>query len=78
MLPGAEVKIRRTSEKKLRWGDTTATQGVFAIRVPKGDQYEIRVRAKGFADMTRSVDARTGDREDMTFRMQRAEKGKSK
>jgi hypothetical protein len=70
-LPGAELRIRRTSEKKFRWETMANSRGDFAVRVKMGSDYEVIVRAKGFADQTQPVDAKTGDRfKDLVFRMQ--------
>jgi hypothetical protein len=70
-LPGAELRIRRTSEKKFRWETLSNSRGDFAVRVKMGSDYEVIVRAKGFADQTQPVDAKTGDRfKDLVFRMQ--------
>lgn len=78
LLPGAEVKVRRTSERKTRWEAYSDVRGEFAVRVPKGDEYEIQIKAKGFSLMTRTVDSKVGGRQDMVFHMQPAPKGKKK
>jgi len=59
-FPGAQLKIRRSNEKKFRWDDYTNSRGDFAFRVPQGSQYEMVVHAKGFADQTRDLDGKTG------------------
>jgi len=59
-LPGVELKIRRSNEKKYRWDSYTNSRGEFAVRVPQGSDYEMVIRAKGFADQTRPLDAKTG------------------
>ncbi len=69
LLPGAEIGVRRGDEKKYRWRAVADRRGEFGIRVPMGAEYEVRVRAKGFAEETRKVDARQGSREDLTFRL---------
>jgi hypothetical protein len=76
-FPGVHLQIRRSGEKKFRWEDQTNSRGEFAIRVPQGTQYEMVVRAKGFADQTRTLDARTGSGENnLVFRLEPAKKGK--
>jgi len=71
-LPGAELRIRRTSEKKFQWNDASNSRGDFAIRVKMGADYEVVVRAKGYRDESQAVDAKTGERfKDLVFRMQR-------
>jgi hypothetical protein len=72
-FPGAQLRIRRITEKKFRWESYTNSRGDFAIRVPKGSDYEIVVRSKHFNEQTRTVDAKTGAREEnMVFRMEPA------
>jgi carboxypeptidase family protein len=74
---GVQLRIRRGGEKKFRWQTTTASRGDFAVRVPQGAEYEMVVHAKGFADQTRTVDAKTGGNEErMVFRMEPAAGGK--
>jgi hypothetical protein len=77
-LPGAELRIRRLSDKKPRWETATNSRGDFAIRVKMGADYEVTVKAKGFQDQSIAVDAKTGERyKDLTFRMQHAGAKKS-
>lgn len=78
-LPGAELRIRRTGEKKFHWQAPTDRRGEFAIWVPLGADYELVVRARGFEEQTRAVNAKTGaPQEDMVFRMQTASGGKTR
>lgn len=72
-FPGVQLRARRAGEKKFRWETYTNSHGEFAIRVPQGQEYELAVRAKGFSDQARTIDARTGDiQDDVVFRMERA------
>jgi hypothetical protein len=72
-FPGAQLRIRRSTERKFRWETYTNSRGDFAIRVPKGSDYEIVVRSKHFNEQTRSVNAKLGAREEnMVFRMEPA------
>ena len=72
-FPGAELKIRRSNEKKYRWDSYTNSRGDFAVRVPQGSAYEMVIHAKGFADQTRALDAKTGVSEArIVFRMEPA------
>jgi hypothetical protein len=77
-LPGATVRVRRTSEKKWRWDSVSDIRGEFAIRVPEGDQYEMVIQAKGFQSATREIDAREGNRDDFRLQMVPLPKGKPK
>jgi hypothetical protein len=76
-LSGAELRIRRTSDKKPRWQTTANSRGDFAVRVKMGAEYEVTVRAKGFADQLLPVDAKGSERvKDLVVRMQPAHGGK--
>ena len=71
--PGVQLRIRRTGEKKFRWESYTNSRGEFAVRVPQGSDYEMVIRAKGFADQTRTIDAKNGGNEErLVFRMELA------
>jgi hypothetical protein len=72
-FPGVELRIRRSNEKKYRWDSFTNSRGEFAVRVPQGSDYEVSIHAKGFADQTRALDAKTGVSEArIVFRMESA------
>ena len=77
-LQEAQLRIRRTSEKKFRWETLTDRRGEFAVRVQQGADYEIIVRKKGFQEQSRAVGAKFGDREDLVFRLTPLPEGKSK
>jgi hypothetical protein len=71
--PGAQLRIRRAGEKKFRWESYTNSRGEFAVRVPQGSDYEMVVRMKGFAEQTRTVEAKSeANQESMVFRLQPA------
>lgn len=76
-FPGVQLRIRRVGEKKFRWESFTNSRGEFAVPVPQGSDYEMVVRAKDFAEQTRTVDTKTGgNAESMVFRMQPTAGGK--
>jgi hypothetical protein len=76
-FPNAQLRIRRSGEKKFRWETFTNSRGDFAIRVPQGSDYEILVRSKHFNEQTRTVGAKSGAREEsMVFRMEPAAESK--
>jgi hypothetical protein len=76
-FPGAQLRIRKAGEKKFRWESYTNSRGEFAVRVPQGSDYEMVVRAKGYAEQTRSIDTKNGaNEESMVFRMQLTSGGK--
>jgi hypothetical protein len=77
-LPGARLRIRRAGEKKSHWESLTNSRGEFAVRVPQGSDYELSIQAKGFAEETRSFDAKSGISEStLTVQMKKAPGGKS-
>lgn len=70
-FPDVELRLRKEGEKKYKWETHTNSRGEFAVRVPEGSHYEILVRVKGFADQTRTVEAKGGgNQETLVFRMQ--------
>jgi hypothetical protein len=72
-FPAVHLRIRRAGEKKFHWDTYTNSRGEFAVRLPQGLQYELVIVAKGFADQTRTIDARSGLSEDtVVFRMEPA------
>ena len=72
-FPGAQLRIRRSTERKFRWETYTNSRGDFAIRVPRGSDYQIVVRSEHFNEQTRTVNAKSGAREEnMVFRMEPA------
>lgn len=77
-FPGVELRIRRSGEKKFRWETYTNSRGEFAVRVPQGADYEVVVRAKGFAEDSRTLDAKNGCEESFVFRMEPVKPGAKK
>jgi Carboxypeptidase regulatory-like domain len=76
-FPGVQLRIRKAGEKKFRWESYTNSRGEFAIRVPQGSEYEMVVRAKGFEEQTRAIDAKTGANDgSVVFRMKPTAGGK--
>jgi hypothetical protein len=76
-FPGVELRFRREGEKKYGWQTYTNSRGEFAVRVPQGSNYQILVHVKGFADQTRTIDAKNGENEEsVVFRMEPIAGGK--
>lgn len=70
-FPEVELRLRKEGEKKYKWHTSTNSRGEFAVRVPEGSNYEILVHVKGFADQTKTVEAKGGGNEqNLVFRMQ--------
>ena len=76
-LPGARVRVRRTDERKFRWEAISDRRGEFGIRVKQGSEYELKIEARGFKPQMRKIDAREGNREDLTLQMEPVAGGKS-
>jgi len=75
--PGVQLRIRRAGDKKFRWESYSNSRGEFAVRVPQGSAYEIVIRAKGFTEQTRTIDAKSsGNEESIAFRLEPAVGGK--
>lgn len=75
VLPGAEIRVRRQGERKVRWRAQTDRRGEFAVRVPRGAEYVLEVVARGFTAVEQKLDAREADRQDLVFRLQPDGKG---
>jgi hypothetical protein len=75
-LPGARVRVRRADEQKFRWEAMSDRRGELGIRVKQCAEYELTIEARGFKPQTRKVDAREGDREDLTLQMEQLAGGK--
>ena len=76
-FPNVHLRVRRATEKKFRWEAYTNSRGEFAIRVPQGADYEMVIVAKGFADQSKVISAKSGISEDnVVFQMQPAAGGK--
>jgi hypothetical protein len=72
-----QLRIRRAGDKKFRWESYTNSRGEFAVRVPQGSAYEMVVRAKGFTEQTRTIDAKNGGNEEsIAFRLEPVVGGK--
>jgi len=69
-LSGAQLRIRRSGEKKFRWESQTNSRGEFAMRVPQGSEYQLIVHAKGYADQSRPINARESSDGNFVFRME--------
>jgi hypothetical protein len=77
-MPGVELRIRRSTEKKFKWDTVSNSRGEFAVRVKMGSDYEVTIHSKGFQPLTQTVDAKTGERsKELVFHMQRQEGKKS-
>ena len=75
-LPGAEIRVRRAGEKKVREKARSDRRGEFGIRLPAGQEYEVTVEAKGYEPQTRKFAAQLGAVSNFVFRMQPAPGGK--
>jgi hypothetical protein len=73
-MPGVKLRIRRSDQKKSRWETYTNSRGEFAVRVPKGPDYEIAAESKGFAKQSQAVNGQS--EENVVLHMQRISGGK--
>jgi hypothetical protein len=74
---GVQLRVRRAGEKKFHWDTYTNSRGEFAVRVPKGAQYEVALHANGYLDQARTVDATiAGAQERLSIRMEASTGGK--
>jgi hypothetical protein len=76
-LSATRLRIRRAGEKKGRWETQTNSRGEFAIRVPRGSEYEVAAEAKGFATQSQAINGKNGIAEEkVIFHMEPASGGK--
>ena len=73
-LQGVKLRIRRSDQKKSRWETYTNSRGEFAVRVPKGPDYEIAAESKGFAKQSQAVNGQS--EENVVLHMQPVTGGK--
>jgi hypothetical protein len=73
-LQGVKLRIRRSDQKKARWETNTNSRGEFAVRVPKGPDYEIAAESKGFARQSQAINGQS--EESVVLHMQPVSGGK--
>ena len=69
-MPGVQVRIRRTDEKKFRWETTTNSRGEFAVRVVPGYEYEVVTHAKKYKDQSQAVDAKVDVQQRLSIKLE--------
>ena len=69
-LPGVQVRIRRTDEKKFRWETYTNSRGEFAVRVPPGYDYEVVTRMKSYEDQSQSVSSKADVQQRLSIKLE--------
>jgi hypothetical protein len=69
-----KLRIRRSDQKKARWETYTNSRGEFAVRVPKGPDYEIAAESKGFAKQSQAINGQS--EENVVLHMQPVSGGK--
>jgi len=74
-LPGAQIRVRRAEEKKVRGKATADRRGEFGVRLRDGCEYEVTVEAKGYQTQARKFSAQPGATLNLVFRMQPASGG---
>src|ERR1700730_17907102 len=73
-FPGVKLRIRRSGRKKTHWETYTNFRGEFAVRVPKGPDYEIAAESKGFARQSQAINGQS--EENVVLHMQPVSGGK--
>jgi hypothetical protein len=73
-MQGVKLRIRSSDQKKARWETYTNSRGEFAVRVPKGPDYEIAAESKGFARQSQAINGQS--EENVVLHMQPASGGK--
>jgi hypothetical protein len=73
-FPGVKLRIRRSDQKKPHWETYTNSRGEFAVRVPKGPDYEIAAESKGFAKQSQAINGQS--EEGVVLHMQPVSGGK--
>jgi hypothetical protein len=73
-MQGVKLRIRRSDQKKSRWETYTNSRGEFAVRVPKGPDYEIAAESKGFAKQSQAINGQS--EENVVLHMQPVNGGK--
>jgi hypothetical protein len=76
-MHGVKLRTQRANAKKPHWETYTNFRGEFAVRVPKGSDYQIAAEMKGFATQSRAVGGKDGAAEEkVIFRMEPVKGGK--
>ena len=73
-LQGVKLRIRRSDQKKSHWETYSNSRGEFAVRVPKGPDYEIAAESKGFARQSQPINGQS--EENIVLHMQPVSGGK--
>ena len=76
-LPGVQVRIRRSDEKKFRWETETNSRGEFAVRVVPGFEYEVVTHVKKYQDQSKMVNAKADVQQRLSIKLEAAKPGKA-
>jgi hypothetical protein len=76
-MHGVKLRAQRANAKKPYWETYTNFRGEFAVRVPKGSDYQIAAEMKGFATQSQAVNGKDGAAEEkIIFHMEPVKGGK--
>jgi len=76
-MHGVKLRAQRANAKKPYWETYTNFRGEFAVRVPKGSDYQIAAEMKGFATQSQAVNGKDGAAEEkVIFHMEPVKGGK--
>ncbi len=76
-VANARVRMSVAGEKKWRWETASDDEGEFALHVPQGAHYTLRVDAKGYQVLTQDIDTTQDDRADLSLHLVPVGGGKS-
>lgn len=76
-MRGVKLRIQRGDAKKPHWETYSNFRGEFAVRVPKGSDYQIAAAMKGFATRSQAMNGKDGAAEEkIIFHLEPVKGGK--
>jgi hypothetical protein len=76
-MHGVKLRTQPANAKKPHWETYTNFRGEFAVRVPKGPDYQIAAEMKGFATQSQAVNGKDGAADEkVIFHMEPVKGGK--
>jgi Carboxypeptidase regulatory-like domain len=75
-VPGVQVRVRRSGEKKVIQQTYTNSRGEFALRVPPGYEYEVVTHVKKYDDKIENVDSKVDVQQRLSIKLE--SKGQAK
>jgi carboxypeptidase family protein len=69
-VPGVQVRVRRSGEKKVIQQTYTNSRGEFAVRVPPGYEYEVVTHVKKYDDKIENVDSKVDVQQRLSIKLE--------